>query len=99
MHGFKEYARSSQSRCEPMVGHPEVIHFICRAEPPGDRVSAFSGGPTGDESASPPPASRPCQRQVRPSPSVSHNSGAEEPAGELLRTDVPKSGETAYSPM
>ena len=74
-----------------VVGHPEIIHFICRAEPPGDRVWAFSGGPTGDESASPPPASRPCQRQVCPSPSVSHNSGAEEPAGELSRTDVPKS--------
>ena len=24
-----------------MVGHPEVIHFICRAEPPGDQRLGF----------------------------------------------------------
>ena len=83
-----------------MDGHPEVIRFIFRAEQ--TTVWAFSGGPTGDESAvvsSPPRASGPCQRQVCPSPSVSHNSGAEEPAGELFRMDVPKSRETAFTSM
>jgi hypothetical protein len=83
----------------PLInGHPEVIHFICRAERPETSVWAFSCGPTGDESvvvSSPASASRPCHRQICPCPSVSHNSGAEEPAGELFRTDVPKSRENA----
>jgi hypothetical protein len=70
-----------------IVGHPEVIHFICPAEPPGDqRLSVFRPPDwrriCGSFLAA--SASRPCHRQICPSPSVSHNSGAEELAGELF---------------
>jgi hypothetical protein len=80
------------------IVHPEVIHFTCRAEPPGDQRLGFFRRPDWRRicrcflaASSFPPLST----SVCPSPSVSHNSGAEEPAGELFRTDVPKSRETA----
>ena len=85
---------------EWIVGHPEVIHFICRAEPPGDQRLGFFRRPDWRRIC-------PCFLAASSFPSLS-TSGlsvpvclaqfrVEEPAGELFRTDVPKSRETPFA--